>query len=75
MAAELTDAIRLQIYDKLREAHKSIKAIYNEDLYELAVNADADSIVCAIDTVNGVLYLAEGEVVHDMECMEVPKNG
>lgn len=54
-------SVRLDIYDLLREAHKSIREIYNSGLYE---SIKDESLQNAVDSVNGVLYLAEGEAAN-----------
>lgn len=51
----MNDSEKLKVYDKLREAHKSIRAIYDECLLDSA--NDQESPV--VDAVNTLLYLAE----------------
>lgn len=53
---EMSDREKLKVYDKLREAHKSIKQIYCESLLDSADDEQAS----AVDAVNTVLYLVEG---------------
>jgi hypothetical protein len=48
----MTNAERLKIYDQLREAHRYITVLDTAHMEEI------DRV--AIDTVSGVLYLAEG---------------
>ena len=53
----MTDADKLRVYDKLREAHKFVKAIYGMNL---PVEPDSREalVVQAVDT---VIYMAESE--------------
>jgi hypothetical protein len=53
----LSDKEKLKVYDKLREAHKIIDSIYAEELLDSANDIEGN----VVDTVRGVLYLAEGE--------------
>lgn len=58
--ANLSDKERLEVYDLLREAHKSVKLIWQY------LERMDDSDESAVDAVDNVLYLAEGYFCNSM---------
>ena len=57
----MSEADRLAVYDKLREAHSAIKDIYCEGLLDRLDDRDRS----AIDGIDGVLYTAESFFVRN----------
>ena len=54
----------LDVYDELRKAHLIIRSLYRQVTEQDKSDQNLDSfLVSAVETVNGVLYLAEAEAV------------
>src|ERR1017187_7595520 len=54
----------LDVYDELRKAHLIIRSLYRQVTEQDKSDQNLDSfLVSAVETVNGVLYLAEAEAL------------